>query len=1149
MSENDKLENNEKRLTSKSEKNLVKSKQEYSKKIGNYVLLSEIGTGTFSKVAKAFHIVTDQEVAVKILEKEKIKDEIDIERILREIEILKKVIHPNICQLYETYSTVHNFYLMMEHIPGGDLFDYITNKNYLTEKKSCQFFRQLISVIEYLNELGISHRDIKPENILLDSNHEKIKLIDFGLSNYFTEKKLLKSSCGSPCYASPEMLSGSPYLGITTDLWSAGVVLYSMLVGSLPFDDQELYELYKQIKLGKFYLPSTLSLEAIDLLKKILVVDPKKRIGLEGIKKHKWFNMDGYPLYKGINLDKEKLGFNLEVINYVMQNYFGKENDLEYTSKKDFIEMIKNYYCNKYTAIYYLTKKYILKLDDDDYIFKKDEIKEKKEKNQNFEEKVEKSEKLEKLEKIGKNKNIKYDKKICKKNNKEQKIQEKKNYTNNNNYIIRNNINLEIKSEEKKKEDYNSDKNDNDKLSNIQDELENKEIILSAIDEPSDKKINSKNEFFKNNSPKQNKLNFDKKQNKNEEIIIKRNNKKNELYLNNIKNTNLKTHYRNSIEMKQKKFTKNLLLKGLGKTKDNLITNISNINNNPKYYINNSYIKTWGNNSINHISKNNKIAFINSNNSNNELNNNLNYNNYLCYNYNINNNNNNDTKKKHENSSSINSYKGSKKQKQNSKNHYKNKNSKNDNSSNNSYSNKFNNPANNNNNKYSLSSSKQKENNYNFYLINNYINQNDLKNFKNNANMNSINIGKIPNSTKNDDSADSNINFSQYYFVKARKYNMLKTIDLPGSYTSRYNTEMNNKKNQQLNNNLKPYNKIKVNLKADNNKLMETNSPKYIKNKKNIVTMNKKLSLDKNNNNNNNFSNNIYMNTYVNKSGRKKNSIIKTNIDEDKKLLNCLSVKNENSNSMNSNYKNNNINQNKNNKIQYQLYYLNESKPNSNNKLPYNSYGNILKNNVGTKGIIIKNNQKKIIRRNSSNSGKRKNNIVIKENTFSNNNSNNIIMKNIGKINQNDIYNKKKIKLDNNYTQKNNLKNYVFKELFSIEEDDKISDIKCHFNTRRIKNKILSLNEGHLVNKCKSPKEFYSFNNNGFLSYHSGSNIINNKKYAKENKMKQNLSNIYHRKKNLLIKTEHNSSMERTHSPQSTDNKIKYIYKSKLSLY
>ena len=124
---------NSKNKKNKSEKKTEKN-QEYSKKIGNYVLLCEIGTGTFSKVAKAFHIITDQEVAVKILQKEKIKDEIDIERILREIEILKKVIHPNICQLYETYSTIHNYYLMMEHINGGDLFDYITNNIFFIRK-------------------------------------------------------------------------------------------------------------------------------------------------------------------------------------------------------------------------------------------------------------------------------------------------------------------------------------------------------------------------------------------------------------------------------------------------------------------------------------------------------------------------------------------------------------------------------------------------------------------------------------------------------------------------------------------------------------------------------------------------------------------------------------------------------------------------------------------------------------------------------------------------------------------------------------------------------------------------------------------------------------------------------------------------------
>lgn len=354
----------------------------------------------------------------------------------------------------------------MEQITGGDLFDYITNNNYLSENKSCKLFRQLISVIEYLNELGISHRDIKPENILLDDEQENLKLIDFGLSNYFSESKLLKSSCGSPCYASPEMLSGMPYLGLTTDLWSSGIVLYSMLVGSLPFDDQELYELYKQIKLGKFYLPSTLSLEAIDLLKRILNVDPDKRISLEGIKNHQWFKMNEYPLYKGIDLKKEKLGYNQEVIDYVMNNFFKNENenDLEPVSKNEFIDMVKNYCCNKYTATYYLTKKYILRIDDKDSIFKKEEPEEKeKEKEEIIEEKNEN------------NTNLKYDKKICKKNardsnrkseeNPKIEINDKINVTNNyKSYIIKNDINLEIPR------NINNNKNDENQKQNIKNE-------------------------------------------------------------------------------------------------------------------------------------------------------------------------------------------------------------------------------------------------------------------------------------------------------------------------------------------------------------------------------------------------------------------------------------------------------------------------------------------------------------------------------------------------------------------------------------------------------------------------------------------------------------------------------------------------------
>jgi len=614
MSEKDiKNYNNDKGNSKKKFKNI---KKENYKIIGNYVLLYEIGKGTFSKVEKAFHIITEQEVAVKVLEKDEIEDKIDIERILREIEILKKVIHPNICQLYETYSTVHNFYIMMEHITGGDLFDYISDNNYLSENKSCRLFRQLISVIEYLNELGISHRDIKLENILLDDKHENLKLIDFGLSNYFSESKLLKSSCGSPCYASPEMLSGIPYLGITTDLWSSGIVLYSMLAGSLPFDDQELYELYKQIKLGKFYLPSTLSLEAIDLLKRILNIDPTKRISLDEIKNHKWFKMDEYPLYKGINLKKEKLGYNQKVIDYVMNNYFNNKNNLEPITQNKFIEMVENYCCNKYTATYYLTKKYILEIDDKDSIFKKNELVEKEEAKGKEKEKSEK------------NINLKFDKKMCKKIIKDiiiikkdkikteirNKIDIKNNFKN---CIIKNDINLEIirNKNNNKLEENQQTKEKDEKVDKFEDRIEKKRVLLTEFDDESNIKKFNKELFNK-------KLNSVKgKKHKNER---KKNCKKNDIYLSNTKSINSNQNLRDYTEIKQIKFKKDILIKD-EELKESIF---SKKNNN---YIKNNMIKTLSNNSINHISKNNKKTFINS--YNNQINS-SNYNNYFMYNLN-----------------------------------------------------------------------------------------------------------------------------------------------------------------------------------------------------------------------------------------------------------------------------------------------------------------------------------------------------------------------------------------------------------------------------------------------------------------------------------------------------------------------------------
>ena len=357
----------DKKDTTKTEKKNTNQEKnldnlEYSKKIGDYILFDQIGMGTFSKVTRAYHLITEQTVAVKILDKEKIEDEIDIERIIREIEILKNIHHPNIAQMYETYSTIHNFYLMMELVSGGDLFDYISDNSCLSENESCHFFRQLIGVLEYLISMGITHRDIKPENILLDESHTNIKVIDFGLSNYCEDDELLSSSCGSPCYASPEMLSGNPYRGVKTDIWSAGIVLYSMLVGSLPFDDQELYILYEQIKKGKFFLPSTLSLEAIDLLKRILQVDPKKRIGIKEIKKHPWFNMEKNPLYKGINIAKENFPCNKDVVKFILENFFKDDPDINFDM---IVNMVETHACNKYTSTYYLSKINILGIDDE----------------------------------------------------------------------------------------------------------------------------------------------------------------------------------------------------------------------------------------------------------------------------------------------------------------------------------------------------------------------------------------------------------------------------------------------------------------------------------------------------------------------------------------------------------------------------------------------------------------------------------------------------------------------------------------------------------------------------------------------------------------------------------------------------------------
>uniref|UniRef100_A0A673AS71 Si:ch211-255p10.4 n=1 Tax=Sphaeramia orbicularis TaxID=375764 RepID=A0A673AS71_9TELE len=255
--------------------------------VGPYRLEKTLGKGQTGLVKLGVHCITGQKVAIKIVNREKLSESV-LMKVEREIAILKLIEHPHVLKLHDVYENNKYLYLVLEHVSGGELFDYLVKKGRLTPKEARKFFRQIISALDFCHSHSICHRDLKPENLLLDEKNN-IRIADFGMASLQVGDSLLETSCGSPHYACPEVIRGEKYDGRRADVWSCGVILFALLVGALPFDHDNLRQLLEKVKSGVFHMPHFIPPDCQSLLKGMIEVNPEKRLTLEAIQKHAWY--------------------------------------------------------------------------------------------------------------------------------------------------------------------------------------------------------------------------------------------------------------------------------------------------------------------------------------------------------------------------------------------------------------------------------------------------------------------------------------------------------------------------------------------------------------------------------------------------------------------------------------------------------------------------------------------------------------------------------------------------------------------------------------------------------------------------------------------------------------------------------------------
>ncbi|XP_035290671.1 serine/threonine-protein kinase SIK2-like [Anguilla anguilla] len=319
-------------------------------RVGFYDIERTLGKGNFAVVKLARHRITKTEVAIKIIDKTQL-DAVNLEKIYREVQIMKMLDHPHIIKLYQVMETKNMLYLVTEYAKNGEIFDYLASHGRLSEPEARRKFWQILSAVEYCHNRNIVHRDLKAENLLLDG-HMNIKIADFGFGNFFQPGERLATWCGSPPYAAPEVFEGQQYEGPHLDIWSMGVVLYVLVCGALPFDGPTLPVLRQRVLEGRFRIPYFMTEDCEHLIRRMLVLDPSKRLSVAQIKEHRWMALD-VPVQRPVLYKQSAPEEGGVAVGEHSEQVLRLMHSLGIDQQKT-IESLQNKSYNHFAAIYYL---------------------------------------------------------------------------------------------------------------------------------------------------------------------------------------------------------------------------------------------------------------------------------------------------------------------------------------------------------------------------------------------------------------------------------------------------------------------------------------------------------------------------------------------------------------------------------------------------------------------------------------------------------------------------------------------------------------------------------------------------------------------------------------------------------------------------